>query len=336
MYSTLKKLCLLDGTSGREDAVREYIISQLGDNEYRVDALGNLIVSVRGKQRAKNRVMLCAHMDEVGVIVTYVTTDGYIKFTNVGGIRVSALAGKSVRFENGTYGVIGLVPVHLLPAGEKDVMPAPDSLYIDIGTDSREKTLNYVQPGDTAVFSAEYTETGDKILSKAIDDRAGCAVMLDMIKTGVEYDTVFCFNVQEEVGLRGAVTSTYSVAPDYAVVLESTTASDLAGVKDEKRVCVLGDGAAVGFMDNATVYDKNLYKAAFETAAEYGIKIQTKTAVAGGNDAGSVHKSRGGVKTLTVNVPCRYIHSPSCMCDKNDLYAVRQLAEKLAERFANE
>ena len=335
MEALLKELCCLNGTSGREEKIRDYIISQLGNETCTVDPLGNLIVSVRGRQRAKNKVMLCAHMDEVGVIATCIRNDGLIKFTTVGGVVGTSLAGKRVTFENGRTGVIGLKPVHLCGAEEKTAMPEPKELCIDIGAKDREAAAALVSPGDTAVFESEYTEMGDKILSKAIDDRAGCAVMLDMIRSGVEYDTEFCFNVQEEVGLRGAKTSAFTVAPDYAVVLEATTAADIIDTKEDARVCVLGKGGAVSFMDNATVYDPALYRRVLEIAAENGIPAQPKTAVAGGNDAGSVHVSGAGVKTVTISVPCRYIHSPSSVCDRRDVLAVRALAEKVSEYFAN-
>jgi endoglucanase len=253
----------------------------------------------------------------------------------VGGIQPTALAGKSVRFENGVYGVIGLKPMHLCEGDERLTLPEVRELTIDIGAADREAAAARVRPGDAAVFTNEFVALGGgKVLSKAIDDRAGCAVMLDMIRTGMEYDTVFCFNVQEEVGLRGATVSAFSVAPDYALVLEATTAADIIDAPEEKQVCVLGKGPAVSFMDNATVYDPALFKKALALAEENGIPAQPKTMVAGGNDAGSVHKSRAGVRTLTVSVPCRYIHSASCVCDKNDVLATRQLAEKLNEYFA--
>lgn len=335
MKELLKTLCCLDGTSGREARVREYIISQLGGADYTVDALGSLIVDVKGKQRAKNKVMLCAHMDEVGMIATCIRSDGLVKFTTVGGIVSTSLAGKALRFENGTPGVIGVKPVHLCGAEEKTAKPETDDLYIDIGAANGDEAGALVSPGDTAVFISEYTEMGSKLLSKAIDDRAGVAVMLDMIRSGVEYDTTFCFHVQEEVGLRGAKASAYTVNPDYAVVLEATTAADLIDAKEDARVCVLGKGGAVSFMDNATVYSSALYRKVLAIAEENGIPAQPKTAVAGGNDAGAVHLARGGVKTVTISVPCRYIHSPSSVCDFNDVLAVRRLAEKVSEYFAD-
>ncbi len=336
MISLLKELCGIDGTSSREKKVADFIRDFCKEHEVVTDALGNVTVNVKGKKRAKNKVMICAHMDEVGVMATCVMNDGLVKFITVGGIQTAVLAGRTVRFENGTVGTIGIKPVHLCSPDEKTALPDPDSLYIDIGAKDKADALNYVQPGDTAVFTNEFIETGDKLISKAIDDRAGCAVMLDMIRSGVEFDTTFVFNVQEEVGLRGSGVSAFTVAPDYAIVLEGTTAADIIDSPEDKRVCVLGNGAAVSFMDRATVYDPALFRAAFETAEKYGIRVQAKTMVAGGNDAGSIHKARGGIRTITVNVPTRYIHSASCVCDKNDLFAVRTLAEKLAERFADE
>ena len=331
----LKALCETDGTSGREDKVRDYIISQLGGADYTVDALGNLTVRVKGRKRARNVVMLCAHMDEVGVMATYIRSDGLIKFVTVGGIVPTALAGKAVRFENGTVGVIGLKPVHVCSADEKLAQPDKKDLCIDIGAADKAEAAALVSPGDAAVFVSRYTEMGSKVLSKAIDDRVGCAVMLDMIRRGVEYDAVFCFNVQEEVGLRGAKASAFAAAPDYAIVLEGTTAADVADAKEEARVCVQGKGACVSMMDNATVYSPALFRSALRIAEENGIPAQLKTAVAGGNEAGSVHVSRTGVKTVTVNVPVRYIHSPSSVCDLRDVAAVRALAEKLTEAFAD-
>lgn len=336
MKELLRALCEIDGTSGREDKVRDFILSQIGtEHEYQIDALGNLIVWVKGKKRAKNTVLICSHMDEVGVIATYILGNGLIKFTTVGGIQPTALLGKTVKFENGVVGAIGLKPVHLCPGDARCELPEVGDLVIDVGADSKEAAEKRVSVGDTAVFTSKWTEMGTKLLSKAIDDRAGNAIMINMIKKGVEYDTVFAFNTQEEVGLRGSKTSTFAVNPDYAVVLEATTAADVIDAPEDKKVCVLGKGAVVNFMDRATLYDIKLYRKVFEIAEENGIKLQPKTMVAGGNDAGSVHVSRAGVRTVTLNVPCRYIHSPSSVCDVNDYYECARLAEKVNAYFAN-
>ncbi len=334
MLDTLKELCAVDGTSGHEDKVREYIINHIGNHPYSVDNLGNLIVEVKGKKEAKNKVMLCAHMDEVGIIATNILDNGMIKFITVGGIDAAILVGRAVKFENGTVGIIGIKPTHLSFGDAKNTVPDADTLLIDIGCESKEDALKYVKHGDTAVFTSNFVEMGDKLLSKAIDDRAGCAVMLSLIKQGFETSCTCVFSVQEEVGLRGAKTATFSVDPDYAIVLEATTAADIIDVPESESVCILGKGAAVSFMDRATIYNPALFKKAFELADENSIKIQPKTKVAGGNDAGSVHCSRGGVHTLTINTPCRYIHSPSCVCDKNDLENAMKLTKVMAEYFA--
>lgn len=336
MLDLLEALCTLEGTSGREDSIRDYIISQVGNHPWKTDALGNLTVRVKGRKPAKHTVALFAHMDEVGVMASFIRPDGLIAFTNVGGIVGTALAGKRVRFENGTPGVIGVKPVHLSSAEEKSAAPSPEDLLIDIGASTREEAEALVRPGDTAVFIGEYTPLGEhKALSKALDDRAGCAVMLDMILSGVEYDTTFCFTVQEEVGLRGAKTAAFGAQPEYAIVLESTTAADVADAKGNDRVCVLGEGACVSMMDSTTVYTPALFRKVYAIAEENGIPVQYKTAVTGGNDAGSVHVSGKGVKTVTINVPTRYIHSASSVCDLRDLRAVRALAEKASSYFAD-
>ncbi len=331
MFTYIKELCEINGTSGREAGVREYIISKLRGNSYIIDNLGNLIVEVKGKKRAKNKVMVSAHMDEVGMIATYITDSGLIKFDTVGGIMPAVLSGRRVTFENGTIGVIGAKPVHLSSDDEKNVLLTEDKLYIDIGAKNKSEAMNYVLPGDTAVFFGEYTDLGEKIISKALDDRAGCAIMLKMIEDGLEADAVFVFSVQEEVGARGAVPATNRICPDYSVVLESTTAADIAGVSQEKRVCVQGEGAVLSFMDNSTLYDKEIFNKALALSQEKGIKAQVKAAVAGGNDSGNIHKSGGGVRAAAISAPCRYIHSASNLLMKSDIEACYMLAKALTE-----
>lgn len=334
MFEYIKELCSLNGTSGRENKIRDYIISELGDVPYNVDNMGNLLVSVKGKKRAAKKVMVCAHMDEVGFIATYITPSGLIKFTTVGGIMPAVIAGKRVVFENGTYGVIGIKPVHLSTEEEKNKYPETDSLFIDIGAESGEEAAEKISAGDTAVFASPYVDMGDKILSKALDDRIGCAVMLDMIKKGVEYDTLFAFTVQEEVGLRGAGCAAFTLRPDYALILESTTASDIIDVPEESQVCVQGKGAVLSFMDNGTLYDKDMFDHLLELGKENGIPVQVKSRVAGGNDAGAVHKTAGGIRTAAISVPCRYIHSASSVCDKGDIEAVASLAGTATAYFS--
>jgi endoglucanase len=328
----------LAGVSGDEGAVRNYIISKLsGTFEYTVDPLGSIIVRVKGKNPAKHRLMFSAHMDEVGLIVTFICSDGCLKFSSVGGIDARILYGKRVFVgKDRVPGVIAGTAVHNLSDDEKKTAPDEKTLVIDIGCNDKESAERLVRQGDTVIFDSEFARFGENnetYCSRAIDDRAGCAIMLKMIEDIPEYDTTFCFVVQEEVGLRGAKAAAYTADPEFAIVLETTTAADIPSSKAEKRVCEVGGGAVVSYMDRHTLYDRELYRLAFDTAAEKNIPCQTKSVVAGGNDAGAIHVSRGGVRTAALSLPCRYLHSPSCVINERDLEAVYRLAAELSARI---
>lgn len=334
----LKTLCELNGISGREDAVRTFLLTQLPeDATYTIDALGNLLVEKKGKMRPKNKVALFAHMDEVGFIVTYITDDGFLKCSPVGGIDPRAVFGKAVTVgERGVSGVIGGKAVHQLTKDEKGSVPEIEDMFIDIGAMTKSEAQSLADLGDAVYFQSEYVEFGDGFVkSKAIDDRAGVQLLLNMVKSDLPYDMTFCFTVQEEIGTRGATAATFTVRPDYALVIESTTAADLPDVQNYKQVCKVGAGAVVSFMDRGTVYDKDLYDFARKLAAEKHIPCQTKTMIAGGNDAAAIHKTAGGVKVLAVSAPCRYIHSGACVVKKDDLQSVADLTKALAEALCN-
>lgn len=276
----LKDLCLLNGTSGREDAVRNYIIEKIKDKcEYSVDVLGSVIAFKKGKKAPDKKVLVAAHTDEVGFIITDITDDGYLRFAPVGGIDAAVVLGRRVDI-NGIKGVVGAKAVHLLSDDEKKNEPAFDKLAIDIGAADKAEAEKAVSLGDCAYFASDYCEFGDGFIkSKALDDRIGCMLMIELINSDLEYDTYFCFNVQEEVGLRGSGCSAYAVKPDVAVILESTTAADIDGVTGGDKCCVLGKGPVVSFMDGRTIYDKQIFDLAFEVAKENNIKIQTKTKI---------------------------------------------------------
>lgn len=315
MLDLLKKLCLLDGTSGNEGAVADFIVNEIkGHCEYKIDNLGNIICFKKGAKRPAKKLMLDAHTDEVGLIITAVTSDGFLKFDTVGGMDASVLAFKTVKIGE-VLGVISSKPVHLLSKEEQKKPQKTGSLYIDIGATSKEEALSLISLGDTAVIQSDFTLMGENVKAKAIDDRIGCAVLITLLKEKTEYDFWAVFSTQEEIGTRGARVATFAVNPDFALVLEATTAADIAGVSEDKTVCNLGKGPAVSFMDRATAYDRALYNAALQS----GLKVQTKRAVAGGNNAGAVHLSREGVRTLAISLPCRYIHSPSCVGNINDM-----------------
>ena len=338
MFEKLRDLCLINGISGDEDKVRDYIVSRISDKcEYRVDNLGNVIALKKGRKTPLNKVLLSAHIDEVGLIVKYVNDDGSLMVDSVGGIDPRVVFGRQVTVgRNNIDGVIGGVAVHNLSKEEREKAVTFDKLTIDIGAESRDETEKLVSLGDSVYFKFDYVElSGGFIKSKAIDDRFGCALMLEIIESELEYDTYFIFVVQEEIGSRGAAAASYTVNPDYAIVIEATTAADIPLSEGEKSVCRCKDGPVVSFMDKSTIYNKELYNLAFDTARENNIPCQTKTMIAGGNDAGAIHISRGGVKTLSVSVPCRYIHSPSCVANKEDMVNSLKLVRLIADKLYN-
>lgn len=336
-YELLKRLCDADGISGDEGSVREIILNEIKNfaDEINIDNLGNILVHKKGKNRAKNKLMLSAHMDEVGLMITDITSEGCLKINEVGGIDRRVLIGKRVTVGAQKHnGVIGIKPVHLTHGDESSEIPEYNDMYVDIGADSREHALKYVNYGDSVNFCSEFFENDFTINSKAIDDRFGCLVLIEMIKSKLKYDTDFAFVVQEEVGLRGARVAAYTIDPQFALVIETTTAADIPEVESSKQVCCLGDGAVISFMDKSTIYDKEMVALAFETAEKIGVKAQYKRAVAGGNDSGIIHQTRGGVRTLAISLPCRYLHSPSCIANKADCQSVMLLVREMAEQIA--
>lgn len=335
MIDDLKALCQLNGASGDESRVREYIASHLSADEVFTDNLGNLIVFKKGTKTPKNKIMFAAHMDEVGFMITDVSEDGFLSFGAVGGINSAVAVGRAMRLESGAFGVVGTKAIHQQSNEERKTIPDLAELYIDIGASSREEAEKLAPRGSYAYFDADFFEFGDGFIKgKAIDDRAGCLIMMEMINGAPEYDAWYAFTVQEEIGTRGAKAAAFTIAPDIAIVLETTTACDIAGVLGAKKVCELGKGAVVSYMDRSTIYDRGLYKLALETAKANDIPAQTKTMIAGGNDGGSIHVSRGGVRTCAISVPCRYLHSPSCVIKQSDYRAVKALSEKMLSAAA--
>ena len=333
-FKLLEKLCTVEGISGDEGSVREIIINEIKPfaDEIKTDNLGNIIVFKKGKNRAKAKLMLSAHMDEVGFMVTDITSDGYLKFDEVGGLDRRVVLGKTVTV--GKNKVNGVKPIHLSKSDERTAVPKYGEMYIDIGATSKDDALSVVSYGDSVNFNSIYENNGYTIKSKAIDDRFGCLALIELIKSELEYDMHFVFAVQEEVGLRGAKVAAYSVDPEFAIVVETTTAADIAGVEETRQVCNLGDGAVISVMDRRTIYDKRMSEMAFECAKETGAKAQYKRAVAGGNDSGVIHQSRGGVKTLAISLPCRYLHSSVTVANVSDCDDIIKIVSALANKIA--
>lgn len=332
----LERLCTAQGISGDEGAVREMILEEITPyaESVTVTPLGNIIAEKKGAQRAKTRLLLNAHMDEVGMIVTSITKEGLLRFTPVGGIDRRILPGKSVMVAGSIPGVIGAKPIHLLEGDEREKAPSLDSLTIDIGALSQEEAEKLVSPGDSVTFVSLFDTAHGMIRSRAIDDRAGCAILIDLMKKELPYDCTFVFAVQEEVGLRGSKTAAFAAKPEAAIVVESTTAADIAGVEPDKQVCRVGKGPVLSFMDRATIYDRPYFQLAQKLAKENEIPCQVKEAVAGGNDAGAIHVSRGGVRTAAISLACRYLHAPVGMVSQDDFHHAEALVEKLAMAIA--
>ncbi len=334
----LEKLCNSYGISGNESSIKDIIIEEIKPfaSEIKVDSLGNIIALKKGSSTSAKKLMLSAHMDEVGFIVTYITDDGLLKFSPVGGIDANVICGKNVVVgRQRVAGVIGVKPVHLLKPDERQQSISFEELYVDIGATSKEDALQHVSLGDCIYFPANFKLEHNMIKSKAIDDRVGCFVLINLIKQNWPFDVYFTFVVQEEIGLRGAKVAAFNLDPDVAIVVEATTAADIKGTSPEKQVCHVGDGAVIAFMDKSTIYDKELYSTALALAAERNIKIQVKSLIAGGNDAGAIHSSRGGVKTLAVSLPCRYLHTACGMICVDDIWETQNLVRNLAEKVCS-
>ncbi len=331
MRNTVETLAKLSGISGREKAVRTVLEERLAAapaiKSMHTDRMGNLIVELRGKKPATNKVLFAAHMDEVGGIVTSITDDGYLCFATVGGIADDVLFASRV-LVNGHPGVIGGKATHQCVGDEKQKIPTVGTMKIDIGADSREEAEAVVSVGDAVVFADDGVSLGgDRFLAKALDDRAGCALLLRLAMTEPEYDVTIAFTVQEEVGLRGAGCVAFAVKPDIAVAVDATTASDIIGVSAEKRVCRVDGGGVVSFMDRRTVYDKPLFDEIFRLAKANDIAAQPKAYVSGGNDAGALQTTGEGARVAAISLPCRYIHSPSCMLSEHDINETYRLLE---------
>ncbi|HEY8394305.1 MAG TPA: M42 family metallopeptidase [Thermaerobacter sp.] len=332
LLERLRRLTETYGPSGREDAVRALIEEEIRPfaDEVRVDALGNLIArraprGAAGAAGASRRVLVAAHMDEIGLIATHIDDNGFIRFDPVGGQDAKVLVGQRVRFENGVIGIIG----HEKLEDAKDLKLA--KLFIDIGARSGAEARERVRVGDMAVFHRPLERAGDRLIAKAMDDRSGCAVVIEAMSRleSSPHEIFFVFTVQEEVGLRGARTAAYGVEPDVAVAVDITLAGDTP--EPAHRVDVkLGKGPAIKIKD-LSVISHPLVRDWMTRAAEgHGIPYQYEVLPIGGNDAGAMQVARAGVPSGTLSIPCRYAHTPVEMVDAGDLEnAVRLLVAML-------
>jgi len=332
MKELLKELSLAFGPSGCEDGVREIIKSYLmanmpTDSEIFEDKSGGIYLHIKGE--GKPKLMVCAHMDEVGFMVTHIEENGLLRFGCVGGIDPIVLTAKRVVFESGHKGSIIAKPVHLLSEGEKDKRPKVENMLIDIGANSRNEAEKLTFVGEFFTFDSDYVEYGEGFVKcKALDDRLGCAIMCKVIsdiKNGdlsCEYDLYFAFTCREEVGFSGALGATEMIKPDYAVVIESKAVADVFGVSDQKKVCILGDGAIVSFADLGTIYDRDFTRHVMDLCERNEIKYQVHRVISGGNDSRHIQTDAGGCRVALLSAASRYIHSPADVVHYDDLDAI--------------
>lgn len=317
----LKKLTMCGSASGDEKRIAQIIENEIKDyvDEISYDALGNLTAHKKGTGK---KIMLAAHMDEIGIVVTFIDDNGFLRFSNVGGLYIKELLGRRVLFENGAVGVI------YTEKENKNVQMS--KMYIDIGAANREEAENLVLIGDTAVFEGNFHEVGDRVISKALDNRVGCYALIEAAKKiKSKNDLYFVFTVQEEVGLRGARTAANAIAPEYALAVDVTDTGDTP--EGEKMAVKLGKGAAVKVMDRSVICSSEVRTALVQLAKENNIPYQMEIMADGGTDAGVINLSGAGVKTGGISIPTRYVHSPSEMADKKDVKAVIDLLAAFAE-----
>ena len=325
MTPFLKKLTELDGVSGREEAVRAEVERYLrGNFEYTTDRIGNLYAHSLGYHPNDIKLMVSAHMDEVGLMITHITDKGFLAFRPVGGIDERILPGTAVRVgAQKIPGVIGSLAIHLQDKAQRETVTPLKDLYIDIGAADKMQAEKYVRVGDIAAFCTDGIELGDKLCAKALDDRVGCEVLLHLLQAVPEGNFTAVFSTREEIGCFGAAAAASAVKPRYAIVLEGTTAADTGG---DDPVCEVGKGPVLSFMDNGTIYDRGLFRLACDVARKHGIPVQVKQAVAGGNEAMKIQRAGAGCKLLAISVPCRYIHAPNSVAARADIEAMKRLA----------
>lgn len=327
LYATLKRLCLISSPSGREGAVREEINSIISPfvDSVSVDSLGNLIALKKSRTEGAKKVMLCAHMDEIGFIVNSIGDDGAVRVGTLGGIRLAAASYTKVISQRGVKGAL---------CANADVQPADykaDTMYIDIGAKNRREAERYVKIGDTFVCEPSLSKLCfSRVCGRPIDDRVGCAVLLELAErlSGVElsFDVYFVFSVQEEVGCRGSKPATFAISPDIAICFDVTATGDTPSAKP--MACALGGGAAIKIKDNSVICHEDIVKALCKVAEAEKIPYQREVLTFGGTDTSSMQLTGCGAMAGAISIPMRYVHSGVETCDMKDVAACVSLAEK--------
>lgn len=325
MFDLIKKLSNAFGVSGNEEEIRDTIIKEIEGkvDEIKVDALGNLIAVKKGTGK---KIMIAAHMDEIGIIATHIDEKGFIRFSSIGGVSQYYAFTQRVKFKNGTTGTI------YRETKDVDIKNLNLSkMFIDIGAKSREEAEQKVKIGDTACFVGETVKEGDMVISKALDDRSGCAVAVKTIQNMPETDNeiYYVFTVQEEVGLRGAKTAAYQIQPDIAIALDVTGTGDIPQCNPMEVRC--GAGPTIKVKDASVICHPEVKKLLEDCAKESNIPFQYEILDYGGTDIGAIHVTAGGIPSGAISIPCRYVHSPSEMASISDMEnAVKLLTKCIA------
>ncbi len=325
MKELIRKLVETFGVAGHEEPIADLICDEIADDvdEIRRDTLGN-VIAVRGVQNDGPTIMFSAHMDEIGLVVTHIDENGFLRFSNVGGVNPHRLSDQRVVFANGRMGCIGHERL------EKVTDLKMEKMFIDIGCSSADEAEEHVSIGDVASFLRPMNDLGDRLVSKAMDDRIGCAILIQALKEMKDTPNrvVAVFSVQEELGLRGARTAAYQVEPDLGVALDVTGAGDTP--KARRLDVSLGDGAAIKVMDRSLMTHPAVKGLMVRLAEENDIPHQMEVLEFGGTDAGAIHLSRTGVPSGCISIPTRYLHGPSEMVDYGDVRACVDLTVAIA------
>jgi putative aminopeptidase FrvX len=320
MKSLIQELVETNGPSGYESEVRDLIRSKVKPlaDQLHVDALGNLIATKGEIKSGGKKIMLAAHMDEIGIIATHIDEHGFVRFTTIGGVRRQTCVGGRVRFLNGTQGVISYEYL-----GDVNKLPTFNQMFIDVGASSRADCP--VRVGDVAAFDRPFSSYGDRMVSKAMDDRIGAAVLIETLRLlkKTPNQVFFVFSVQEEVGLRGATTAAYGLDPDLGIAIDVTRSGDTP--KGVKMDVSLGAGPAVKVRDSGMLSDPRVVSWMVDTAEKAKLPYQMEVLEAGTTDARAIQLTRAGVPAGCISIPCRYVHAPSEMVDYNDVQNAVQL-----------
>lgn len=333
----LKELCALRGVSGDEGRVREYIRRHVEScaTSVTVDRMGNLIAHKKGTGAQSRHIVLSAHMDEVGMVVKGICDDktgaekGLIRYETAGSIDPRTVVSKPVRIGDAeTPGVIGAKAIHLQSAEDREKMLPHDKLSIDVGAKNQASAEALAALGDTVTFESRWVEFGDGLVkSRALDSRIGCMVMMSILEGEYPCDVTCVFTVQEEIGSRGAAAAAYGVESDAAIILNASIANDLGADPGETQVSALKKGVALSFMDRSAIASIPLYARLRELAIEKEIPWQISRMPAGQSDAGAFQRAAGDRAVCVLSVPCRYMHTPSCVAAFADIEAQYRLVD---------